>query len=105
MLGYNDPFASVGTGGAVYFSNLKVVSLAGSTVASIKLSGGNVVIQFTSPDGDDTIASFALQSSAAVTGTYADVSPAATFTQLANGTFQVTYPQNGSVQFYRIRPL
>lgn len=105
MLGYNDPFASVGTGGAVYFSNLRVVSLAGSTVASIKLSGGNVVIQFTSPDGDDTIASFALQSSAAVTGTYADVSPAATFTQLANGTFQVTYPQNGSVQFYRIRPL
>jgi hypothetical protein len=103
MLGYNDPFASVGTGGAVYFSNLRVVSLAGPTITGLALSGGNVLIRFTSPDGDDTTASFALQSSATVNGTYTDVSPAATFTQLVNGTFQATTPQTGSIEFYRIR--
>jgi hypothetical protein len=110
MLGYADPYG--GTGGisvgtaeaAAYFANLRVVRLGPPTITGLSLSGTNVVIQFTSTDGDDTIASFTLQSCATVNGTYADVSPAATFTQdPATGIFQTVYAQNGAARFYRIR--
>jgi hypothetical protein len=111
MLGYDAPIQGafnqyVNTpDAAAYFSNLRVVSLSPPVITSIKLSGGNVVVPFTSQDPEDTTASFALQSSSAASGTYADVSPAAPFTQLGPGSFQVTYPQNGSAQYYRIRQL
>ena len=110
MLGYADPYGgasgvSVGTPeAAAYFANLRVVRLTGPKITGLAPSGANMAIQFTSPDGDDTTASFALQSCATVNGTYADVSPAATFTQdPATGIFQTVYPQNGTVRFYRIR--
>ncbi len=111
MLGYDAPIAGafnqyVNTpDAAAYFSNLRVVSLGAPAITSIKVSSGNVVIPFTSQDPEDTTASFALQSSSTVNGTYADVNPAASFTQLGTGAFQVTYPQNGSARFYRIRYL
>ena len=109
MFGYNDPFDSLGSSdGAAYFSNLRVVRLGPILITGITTSGGNVVITFTSTDGDDTTSSFALQKTAAVTTSPVDVSPAATFTQIGAGliaTFQVTYPQSGAQQFYRIRHL
>ena len=52
MLGYDDPFASVGTSGAAYYSNARVVDL-GSGIAiapritSVTVNGANVVISFT----------------------------------------------------------
>lgn len=100
MLGYEDPYDSGGNvDGAVYYSNLQVVQLATLNIISISLSGPNVVIQFTGPDG-----SFALQSCGVVNGTYTDVSPAATFTQdSVTDVFQTVYPQNGAAQYYRIR--
>jgi hypothetical protein len=37
-------------------------------------------------------------------GEFSDVSPVATFSG-GSGSFQVTYPQNGNAQFYRVRHL
>ena len=109
MLGYADPYG--GSGGvsvgspdaAAYFSNLRVVRLTGPVITALELRSPNVVITFTTADGDDTTASFALQAAGTVNSQYADVVPAASFAQLVNGAFQVTCPQNGAVQFYRIR--
>ena len=109
MLGYADPYGgSTGTSvgspdAAAYFSNLRVVRLTGPLITGFALSSPNVVITFTTTDGNDTTSSFALQAASTINGQYTDVTSAPSFTQLSNGAFQVTYPQNGSVQFYRIR--
>ncbi|MGD0260497.1 MAG: hypothetical protein ABSD29_11815 [Verrucomicrobiota bacterium] len=105
MLGYEDPYDSTGDSDAgAFFSNVQVVRLGVPAITGITASGGFVTIQFISFDGDDTTASFTLQSCATVNGTYSNVSPAATFTQNpANGVFQTVYPQNGNARFYRIQ--
>jgi hypothetical protein len=109
MLGYDCPIQGIynqyiGTPDAsAYFANIQVVSLdVGPTITSITLNSGNVVIQFTG-NSDDTTANFALQSTSTVNGAFSDVSPAATFTQLGLGVFQVIYPENGNARFYQIR--
>lgn len=107
MLGYETPASSVdgaGSTAAAYFSNLKVVALASPTVAaptitSTAISGGNFVINFTSPNGTDTTSSFTVQSMPVVTGTFSDT--AATITG-GTGTFQATIPVSATTQFYRI---
>ena len=118
MLGYDCPIAGaynqyVGSpDAAVYFSNLRVVQLGPPVIASItsQVTAGvnNVTIKFASTDGDDSTASFALQSASAAAGPYADVA-GAVFTQVAtgNGTsvFQTTTTQTSARQFYRIRHL
>jgi hypothetical protein len=105
MLGYNDPFSSIGApDGAVYYSDLKVVQLGPPVITQIAKSGTNVVINFTSVDGDTTAASFALQSTTnLVTTAFADVSPAATIIQLSPGAFQTTNAMSVATKFYRIR--
>ncbi len=102
MLGYDDPFQSIGQNGAAYYSNLRVVRLGPPSITAITASGGNVNINFVSTDGDDTTASFVLQSSSVAAGPYADVNPAAVITQ-PGPTFHTSAPQSGSSQFYRIR--
>ena len=104
MLGYECALQSANNPeGAAYFSDLKVVSLAVPAVriTSIQLSGGNVVISFTSGIAGDTTSSFTVAHSGTVNGTYADVSPAAVITGSA-GSFQATFAKSGSAQFYRI---
>jgi len=120
MLGYSCPIG--GTGGqyianpeaAAYYSNLRVVGLSVPNITSItdSVTGNqnNVTIQFSSTDGDDTAASFALQSTTALksTGTsgFADVA-SATITQIVtnNGAelFQATTSATNTALFYRIR--
>jgi hypothetical protein len=74
MLGYSDPFSSVGeAAGAAYFANLSVVRLSPPIITDITRSGSNVTIDFTSNDGTDNASTFALQAAAVVTGPYADV--------------------------------
>jgi hypothetical protein len=110
MLGYADPFgASIGNAEAgVYYANLQVVQLPASsppviTINSIAISGGNVVVKFTTTSAADTISSFALRSSGTVNGTYTDVSPVATITSLGSNQFQASTPYLGGGQlFYRI---
>ncbi|HEX3800598.1 MAG TPA: hypothetical protein VH413_18035 [Verrucomicrobiae bacterium] len=106
MLGYVDPFASIGTQGAAYFSNIKVVRLGVLSITGITLSGGNVTIHFTSGDGDDTISSFTvLSSGTAGSAITLDTAVAATITQDINtGGFTATFPQPvTSAVFYRIK--
>jgi hypothetical protein len=104
MLGYNDPFDSVGAlDASVYFSNLRVVKVGSPFISQLALNkaNGTVVINFTATDGDLTAGSFALSSASVVTGPYTPVSNA-TVTSLGSGAFQIVVPQNGSAQFYRI---
>jgi hypothetical protein len=110
MLGYTDPYGStIGSPEAgVYIANLQVVQLASLlppvvTISSITISGGNVVITFTTSSASDTTSSFTLRSSGTVNGTYTDVNPAATISSLGSNKFQATTPYIvGSQEFYRI---
>lgn len=103
MLGYDDPFSSVGeVAGAAYFANLSVVRLGGPIITSIDRNGANVTIGFTSNDGSASAASFALQSASVVSGPYADVAGAA-ITQSPSTAYQATATSAASAQFYRIR--
>ncbi len=104
MLGYNDPFSSVGAqDSAAYFSNLRVVALGAPAISQIALNKVNstVAINFTATDGNLSAASFSVSSSSTVNGTYANV-PTATVTSLGGGAFQAVVPQNGAIRFYRI---
>jgi hypothetical protein len=104
MLGYNDPFDSVGTlDASVYFSNLKVVRIGSPFISQVALDNinGNVVINFTATDGDLTAGSFIVSSSSSVTGPFEPVSNAV-ITSLGSGAFHAVVPQIGSTQFYRV---
>jgi hypothetical protein len=104
MLGYNDPFDSVGTlDASVYFSNLKVVKIGSPFISQVALDNinGNVVINFTATDGDLTAGSFIVSSSSSVTGPFEPVSNAV-ITSLGSGAFHAVVPQIGSTQFYRV---
>jgi hypothetical protein len=109
MLGYNDPFPSVGNpDGAVYYSNVRVVQLGLPVITSITSSGTNIVINFITTDGDDSISSFNLLSGTNVVGSstiHVDtVVAGAVFTQLGTGAFQVTTPKPASAAtYYRIK--
>jgi len=109
MLGYADPFgASVGNPEqGVYYANLQVVDLTVSviTINSITISGGNVIIDFTTSNGADTTSSFVVQSSGVVNTGYSDVAPAAGITSLGSNQFRATTPYTGGTMFYRIRHL
>jgi hypothetical protein len=111
MLGFNDPFVSVQSeDGAVYYSNLRVVRVGNPVITKIALTkvgaSTNVVINFTTTDGDDTAASFNLLSSNptnSVVGTI-DTATTATFTQLGIGAFQATATEpTNSARYYRIQ--
>ena len=100
MLGYEDPNDGGETADtAVYYSNLRVVSVGAPFITNIGLDNahGNVVLNFSITDEGGT---FTVQSASTVTGPYTNV--ASTITPLSGGTFQVIVPQNGAMQFYRI---
>jgi hypothetical protein len=108
MLGYDDPYASIGAsanaeapGAAVYYSNARVVQLTPPAVTGLSVASGNLTIKFTDSDTDDTAASFELLASSTVKGTYAKV--AATFSQSTSGVWQavVAVPGSGS-EFYQV---
>lgn len=103
MLGYCDPFASIGVNTSfVVLDNVRVVRLAGMTInpASFQAAGANVQFDFTL-DLNDTPSSFQVQSATAVTGPYANA--AATIVQLSPGNYRATVPKSGEVRFYRVR--
>jgi hypothetical protein len=111
MLGYADPYgATVGSAEAgVYYANLQVVQLPAAsapiviTINKITITGGNVVINFTTSSLSDTISSFTLSSAGVINGAYGAVSPAATITSLGGGQFQATTPYAGGTQFYEVQ--
>lgn len=100
MLGYEDPYnGGEDTDAAVYYSNLRVVSIGGPVVTNIGVDNvhGNAIMDFSVTD-DGT--SFSVQSASNVTGPYTTVTSA--ITPLGNGSFQAVVPKNGNIQFYRI---
>ncbi|HEY3914031.1 MAG TPA: hypothetical protein VGN61_06050 [Verrucomicrobiae bacterium] len=70
-------------------------------------NAGNLTLVWTSPSATDTIASFTVQSSTAVSGPYANVTPAPTITQPGGtGTaFEASVSASGPTTFYRIHHL
>src|SRR5208337_1253013 len=104
MLGYEDAFDSIGSDSAVYYSNLRVVRLGPPSISSVGTQGGNVLINFTSADAEDSTSSFVLQSTTSLKApvTWSDVSPTASFTQNpVSGVFTATTAKNGPVRYYR----
>ena len=78
------------------------IAVAAPNITSMQVVGGNAQIDFTS-EPTDTPDLFKLQSSAIVNGSYTNVSPPATITNLAPGSFRAVQPASGNVQFYRIK--
>jgi hypothetical protein len=110
MLGYEDPYGiTVNTTDAgVYYANLQVVQLPSTTaivmtINKIVVSGGDVVITFTTSSSSDTTSSFTLDSSGTLNGTFSAASPSATITSLGGNQFQATIPYAGGTQFYKIQ--
>ena len=106
MLGYCDPYASIGaSGGAVYYSNLRVVALTGPTITSVAVTPTNqltLTLTFTDNSNDPTT-SFALYSAPTVAGTYA--STATTITETSLGTYSATtaFSKTNLAKFYRVK--
>jgi hypothetical protein len=78
----------------------RIPSLEQFGITHVSVSGGTVTIEFLAGDGD-TPASFVLQGSSAVNGTYSDL--AATITAIGSGKFRATVPISGAAHFYRVR--
>jgi hypothetical protein len=100
MLGFADPYMSIGADGAVYLSNVRVVDLT-PAITSVVNTGSAIQIDFNTRDLFDTGSSFAVYSSANVAGPYTDAG--ATITTLSGGFFRATVPLSGAAQFYRVR--
>jgi hypothetical protein len=106
MLGYNDQFDSVGSDGAAYFSNLRVVRLDSvpppqPTITGIRIAGNNVEIDFTSTSGQ--AAQFQLVGANAVTGPFA-TDTGASLQQTGNGQFRATVAAGaGPARFFLIK--
>ncbi len=83
-------------------TNIVLLALPIIKITNTTVSGGNVTMVF-SAGTSDTTGSFTVQSTSAINGTFADVSPAATITQLSPGVFQAVTPVSGPTSFYRIR--
>jgi len=107
MLGYDDAFDSVGSGGGglVFFDNVRVVSLpAGIQITNIVIVGNNAQIDFTWFENDPASA-FKLQTAANVGGPYADDANAATTYSInvPAASYRITTPATNTARFLRIR--
>jgi hypothetical protein len=108
MLGYNDAYDSIGSGGGgfVIYDNVRVVDLGGVTQSSVHIStitrnGNNVQIDFTAGSGEATTA-FKLVSATTVAGPYIDDNTA-TITSLGGSNYRITTTATDAMRFYQIR--
>lgn len=69
-------------------------------ITHVSVAGSNLTIHFTSSNPADTPASFAVVSSAAVDGTFSEVTASISGSA---GTYQATLSLSGPVRFYRIK--
>jgi hypothetical protein len=114
MLGYDDPYASIGTvansalnggiapyfpGASVYYANAQVVQL-GPYITSTALSGTSLTINFTDSDTGDTAASFEIVASSTVNGTYTAIP--ATISPTTPGSWSAVVSLSGSPKFYQV---
>lgn len=109
MLGYDDSFNSIGSGGGglAIYDNVRVVSLGGTTtqpdvrISTITRTGNNVQINFTAGPNESPSA-FKLVSSTNVAGPYTDDNTA-TITSLGGSNYQITTTASDAMRFYQIR--
>ena len=98
----NSYTAAVGNSGGTTISSAGVLTVTFSpyTVTGVSLSGGNVVMSFTSDNSYDTTNAFILQSSGDLLATFTNTP--GTFT-LTGGVFSVTATNSSDAQmFYRL---
>jgi hypothetical protein len=101
MLGYCDPYASIGApDGGVFYSNVRVVRLNGPTITSAAKSGSNFIVTFTD-DSNDPASAYRLLGSSTVTGTYTNMS--ATITQPSPGSYSASTPFTAGAKFFRVQ--
>ncbi len=113
MLGYMDPYDSIGaTGGSVYYSNLRVVNLSTTpqtpVVSGVQLinSGSQVQITFTGA-ASDSPSSFSVESSSTFSASAASYTTEGgaviTATPPGSGSFTAVVPVSTSARFYLIK--
>lgn len=103
MIGYDDAYDSIGLSSSyVIIDNLRVVSISGLKITSIKDLGANVQLDFAF-GLNGSPGSFQVQAASVLSGPYAD--SGATITQLTPGTLRALVPKSGAAQFYRVRRL
>jgi hypothetical protein len=103
MLGYNDPYLSIGAfGGAVYYSNVRVVALGNPLITAQAVSGSNFNVTFTD-QSNDPASSFRLLGSSLVGGSYTNMN--ATITQSGIGTYSATtaFSSTNTAKFFRVQ--
>ena len=103
MLGYDDAFDSVGSGGGGFavFDNLRVVRLPdGIQITNIVKIGDNAQIDFTWFESDPASA-FMLQTAANVAGPYADDANATTIYSInaPAASYRITTPATNTARF------
>jgi hypothetical protein len=89
-----------GANGAISSPGLLTVLVPPPTITATILTGGNVVMSFSTTNGFDNTNAFTLQSAPVVTGPYTNTP--AIFTGNTGGPFQVTVPRTGGTVFYRL---
>ena len=109
MLGYDDPFDSIGGGGGglVVYDNVRVVSLpAGIQITNIVKVGNNAQIDFTWFENDPATA-FKLLTATNVVGPYLDDTNAATTYSInvPAASYRIVTPATNSTRFFRVRHL
>jgi len=107
MLGYDDAYDSIGSGGGGYavFDNLRVVSLpAGIQITNIVKVGANAQIDFTWFENDPATA-FKLYVASNPAGPYAaDNNPATVYSvNVPAASYRVVTPTTNSVRFFKIQ--
>jgi hypothetical protein len=108
MLGYNDAYNSIGSGGGglVIYDNLRVVPLESVVpeeirITSISRSGNTVTIDFTGPSGQ-VVNGPKLYSAPTVTGPFVE-DTTATVTSLGGSNYRATTTSTDPMRFFIIR--
>ena len=109
MLGYDDSFNSVGSGGGglVIYDNVRVVQLEGTNpqaevrISTIARNGNTIEINFTAGAGEAATA-FELYSAPTVIGPWTE-DTTATITSQGGSNYRATTTAVGDMRFYQIR--
>lgn len=110
MLGYDDSYNSIGSGGGgfIIYDNVRVVSLGSGPADEVRIltgtlsrTGNTIQFDFTAGAGEPTTA-FKLYSATSVTGPYSEDNTA-TITALGGSNYRATATATDTMRFYQIR--
>jgi len=107
MLGYDDGYDSIGTGGGglVIYDNVRVVALTSANpsvkIISVTQVGSNLQIDFNGVAGNP-LSAFKVYGSSTVGGTYTEVAGATYSVVTAGDTYRAVVPITGTTGFFQI---